>query len=125
MTAAAVGFLSCGCRAGSRGEEARPRGGVLRGSEVAGTGTLLLLLLFLCHSYLGLFFPPVSVCPQRTHVAAYEFSPFQSDTKQNGNLVLLALAVSAAVPRVTAVRSGPRRPYGLVPVAPGGDLPFS
>lgn len=73
----------------------------------------LLLLLFFCHSYLGLFFffCHCERLSTKDAVPTYEFSPFQSDTKQSGSSVLPVSAAWAAEPRGTAVPSGPRRPW--------------
>lgn len=53
-----------------------------------GRGALLLLLLFFCHSYLGLFFffCHCERLSTKDAVPTYEFSPFQSDTKTEREL---------------------------------------
>lgn len=93
-------------RPGSR--ERRPCGGAARRSG----GTVVAVIIFL--SFLSWAFFFLCHCERlstKDAVPTYEFSPFQSDTKQSRSSVLPASAAWAAEPRGTAVPSGPRRPW--------------
>lgn len=100
-------FISRGCKAW------KPRKEALRtsGAEVGGTVVAVIIFLSFLSWAFFFFFCHCERLSTKDAVPTYEFSPFQSDTKQSGSSVLPASAAWAAEPRGTAVPSGPQRPW--------------